>query len=59
MLEKYDGCCGDKYIQDFCNYIDITVEEFWSHVHKSVNKDLFFINSKGEIARKFEVGVGL
>ena len=59
LLEKYDGSCGEKYIQDFCKYIDITLEEFWSHVRKSVNKDLFYIDLNGQIKRKFKVGVGL
>lgn len=29
LVKKYDGRCGLHYIQKFCDYIDITVEEFW------------------------------
>ncbi|MFC1644077.1 N-acetyl sugar amidotransferase [Candidatus Omnitrophota bacterium] len=29
LVRKYDGKCGEKYINDFCEYIDITVDEFW------------------------------
>lgn len=29
LVEKYDGKCADKYIEQFCEYIDITVPEFW------------------------------
>jgi len=59
LVEKYDGKCSDKYIDSFCQYIDITHQEFWEHVHKAMNKDLFELNSSGGISRKFEVGVGL
>ena len=28
LVENYDGCCGDNYIADFCEYIEISTEEF-------------------------------
>tara|TARA_A100001035_G_scaffold272157_1_gene261110 strand:+ start:238 stop:1371 length:1134 start_codon:yes stop_codon:yes gene_type:complete len=59
LVENYDGCCGDNYIKEFCDYIEISVEDFWSNVHKSLNKDLFEISSTGRIKRKFKVGVGI
>ena len=59
LVEKYDGSCGEKYIKDFCNYIEITVEEFWENVYKSLNKQLFYIDKYGQIKRKFRVGIGL
>jgi N-acetyl sugar amidotransferase len=59
LVEKYDGACGDKYIESFCEYIEITVEEFWEQVHRNVNKKLFTIKKNGLIQRKFKVGVGL
>ncbi len=59
LLKKYDGHCSPKYIKSFCNYIGITVEEFWKHVNKSVNKELFELTSEGSWKPKFEVGVGL
>jgi N-acetyl sugar amidotransferase len=59
FVTKYDGACADKYIESFCKYIDITVEEFWGQVHKNVNKKLFTIKPDGSIQRKFKVGVGL
>ena len=59
LVEKYDDACGDDYINTFCSYIEITVDEFWEQVHKNVNKKLFKINSDGSINRKFRVGVGL
>jgi len=28
-VKEYDGKCGDQFIKEFCDYIDITVDEFW------------------------------
>jgi len=41
LVKKYDGKCGDKYIQEFCDYIGITMEEFWKEADRWVNKSLF------------------
>jgi N-acetyl sugar amidotransferase len=57
IVEEYDGCCSDKYIDSFCDYIGITVIQFWEHVHLSVNQDLFTIEPNNRITRKFNVGV--
>ena len=59
LVENYDGNCDEKYIESFCEYIDITVKDFWKHVHKSVNKNLFKVDKNNEIIRKFKVGMGL
>lgn len=58
IVEKYDGACSPNYIESFCKYIDITVSEFWDIVSKSINKDLFEIDSKRVITKKFKVGIG-
>lgn len=59
LVERYDGCCSHHYISGFCEYIDITVAQFWEQVHKNLNSDLFDIASDGTIIRRFKVGVGL
>lgn len=59
LIEKYDGSCSEKYIQSFCDYIQITKDIFWEQVHSCVNKELFEISSDGKIHPKFEVGYGL
>lgn len=59
LVEKYDGNCSPKYIRSFCDYIEITVDQFWEHVDKSVNKDLFYKDSYGKWIPKFNVGIGL
>jgi N-acetyl sugar amidotransferase len=59
LVEKYDGNCSPKYIKSFCDYIEITLDEFWKQVDKSVNKDLFYKDSYGKWVPKFKVGLGL
>ena len=34
LVLKYDGTCSEEYIQKFCDFIDISVDEFWSHSNK-------------------------
>jgi len=29
LVKKYDGKCSELYIKKFCDYIEITEEEFW------------------------------
>jgi hypothetical protein len=56
LVELYDGCCGDGYIESFCKFIEISVDEFWETVDRSVNKELFEKDGKGKWVRKFEIG---
>ncbi|NDB64027.1 MAG: N-acetyl sugar amidotransferase, partial [Nitrosopumilaceae archaeon] len=32
LVIKYDGKCSDKYVRKFCDYIGITMNEFWKTV---------------------------
>ncbi len=59
LVEQYDGACDAVYIERFCTYIGISLDEFWVQVHSAVNRDLFSIERDGRIVRKFKVGVGL
>jgi N-acetyl sugar amidotransferase len=59
LVEQHDDACSDEYIESFCAYIGISVEQFWEKVHSSVNRELFTIGLDGTIRRKFTVGVGL
>jgi len=34
LVKKYDGKCDPKFIDEFCQSIDITIEEFWKVVNK-------------------------
>lgn len=55
-VEKYDGKCGEKYIDIACNYLEISRHEFWENVDRYVNKDLFSRISEGVYEPKFKVG---
>ena len=60
LVKEYDGKCGEKYVEDFCEYIDIPIVEFWNVIDKYVNKDLFYKDEKSnKWLPRFEVGVGL
>jgi N-acetyl sugar amidotransferase len=59
LVERYDGICSDKCIEDFSDYIGISTSQFWEKVHNSVNRELFDIHSDGQVTRKFKVGVGM
>ncbi len=59
LVEQHDDACGENYINDFCHYINISVNDFWSQVYGSLNTELFNIEKNGKITRKFKVGVGL
>ena len=59
LAERYDGACGSHYIASFCEYIGISVEQFWDQVHANLNRELFDLAADGTITRRFRVGVGL
>lgn len=60
LVELYDGKCANKYIRSFCEFIGISVDEFWQHVDSSVvNDSLFEKIDVGVYRPKFTVGVGL
>jgi len=33
LVLKYDGKCSEKYIEKFCNWINISINEFWNVVN--------------------------
>lgn len=59
LVEKYDGTCSKAYIEDFCEYIGITIDCFWGHVDKAVNRSLFKKEGLGRYSKRFKVGIGL
>jgi len=60
IVELYDGKCSDAYILGFCDFIGITIDEFWSHVDSAiVNKNLFERVGLGVYKKKYVVGEGL
>jgi N-acetyl sugar amidotransferase len=59
LVELYDHCCSPEYIRVYCEYLGITLDDFWSQVRASINLSLFSILSDGSIQRRFRVGEGL
>lgn len=59
LVERYDSSCAPSYVESFCEYIEISVDQFWEQVRASVNRTLFEVRPDGQIARKFVVGEGL
>ena len=57
LVKKYDGKVGDRYIKQFCDWIDINMGEFWKVVDKFVNEKLFIKEKIGRYIPKFTVGV--
>ena len=54
-VKNYDGSCDEKYIQQLCEYLNISEKEFHDTKNKFVNKKLFeFLN--GKWLPKFNVG---
>lgn len=59
LVEKYDAAQDEKYIKDYCDYLTISVADFWKKVRSSTDQTLFTILADGSIRRNFTVGVGL
>ena len=41
LLQKYDGKCAPRYIEQFCRYIGIREEEFWAIAERYRNHDVW------------------
>ena len=52
LVEKYDGKCSENYIQKFCDYIEISVEEFWRVVELFRGK-MWIKNEKNEFYNSY------
>ncbi len=57
LVKKYDGQCADKFIHEFCAYLEISLEQFWQTVDSFTNKELFEKDKNGSWVLKYEVGV--
>ena len=55
----FDGKCSAELIQHFCDYIGLTITEFWVIVNQYVNPALFERLGEGKYKPKFKVGVGI
>ena len=58
IVNKFDGSYDPKVVKQFCEYIEISIDEFWETTEKFVNKKLFRKIETGRYERIFEVGKG-
>jgi N-acetyl sugar amidotransferase len=47
LVEKYDGKCAEEYIQKFCDWIEIPLDEFWK-ISNSFRGPMWIKKGKGE-----------
>jgi hypothetical protein len=47
LVKNYDGKCDDSYIKRFCDYLEISTEEFWQVVESVRNRDLWRQEAEG------------
>ena len=59
IVEKYDGSCSNEFIESFCAFIEISLQEFWEVVDSVVEKKYFKKISEGKYLPLFKVGLGL
>jgi hypothetical protein len=59
LVSKYDGNFDQEILERFCQYIEITVSEFWEIVDRYVNKLLFERIAEGVYKPLFKPGVDL
>jgi N-acetyl sugar amidotransferase len=52
MVLKYDGKCSDVFIKQFCDYLEISVDEFWKTADK-FRGPMWYKNTAGEWCNKY------
>jgi N-acetyl sugar amidotransferase len=57
LVDQYDGVCDDSIILRYCNYVNISVAEFWDIVNLYVNCNIFRVKEGERPEKKFTVGV--
>lgn len=48
LVKRYDGKCHEKYIEQLCGYLDISLGQFWDTLEKHRNLDLWTRGGTGE-----------
>ena len=54
LVRTYDGRCSKKLIEHFCQYLEISTDEFWEVVEKNRNQDLWQLANNGEWELRFK-----
>lgn len=48
LIRKYDGKCAQRFIRQFCEYIEITEDEFWLIAERARNKEIWKKDGSGQ-----------
>ena len=56
IVEKFDGICSDEIIEKNCNYVDISLNQFWHIVGKWTNHSIFHVSADARPKPLFQVG---
>ena len=59
LVDLYDDARDPEYIKNYCDYLNISEESFWTKIRASVNHELFSVEPDNSIKKKFIVGLGL
>ena len=57
IVNQYDGVCDDSIILKYCDYVSVSIIEFWDLVNLYVNRDIFYVEKGKRPRKKFTVGV--
>lgn len=52
LVKKYDGKCAVRFIKRFCDYLQITEEEFWRTAESFRNKEIWEKDANGKYRLK-------
>jgi N-acetyl sugar amidotransferase len=55
LVKQFDGKCDESYIQEFCNYLEISEENFWDVVESYRGKEVWEKNTKNEWSLRSEL----
>jgi len=56
LAREYDGHCNPDYIKRYCEYIGITVEEFWKVANSFRNPKIWKkVNGKWELDLDYDM----
>ncbi len=48
LVKKYDGKCDHLYVKRFCDYLEISEEEFWEVAESVRNRNIWSTNERGQ-----------
>jgi len=34
LVKEFDGLCADRFVEEYCDFLDISVEDFWEIVER-------------------------